>query len=357
MDCKYGFKEAKKGYDCHEVDEYIDQQLATMEAMQKQNAVLMRRLQEAQVKIRQYEETEKSLRRSIAESKRGAHDMLASAKTQSVTLVDTAREECNRIVDELDAEVENRYRAIENMRSAVSAFKNELFKLYSDHIENIEAIADAAENFTYEPDYTALSDAIDEFEVNAEQFAEPEEVPEFPEVPEESFFTPEDVEQDAEDEEIVEAPRLSEEEFGFAEPEAEQEHEETPENEAAKTETDESDDMFFDPDEVRPVAEEDDMFFRDGSNENKDKDEDGDEEKIDEDVLQFSFGEQTESAEEEEIFQFPEETEDQEEEIFQFPENTEEDGDDDMFITDSDERKEKEELFNFLKDFVNGTEE
>ena len=183
MNCKYGFKEVRRGYDPAEVDAYIDEQLATMATMQKQNQVLMNKLRDAEAKLSTLAEKEQSLKNSIAESKRGAAAMLSDARNRSNTLIDSARHECNKIVDELDAEIESRYKTIEDMRGAVTSFKNELFRLYSDHIENIESLANAAEEFSYEPDFTALSEAIDSFEAGGD--VESAEVPEFPEVEEE----------------------------------------------------------------------------------------------------------------------------------------------------------------------------
>jgi len=164
MDCKYGFKVVRKGYDPAEVDAYIDTQLERMTAMQEQNATLMRKLSEAQDMIRHYSATEKALRNSIAQSKRGAADMLSDARERSTNLVDTARVECNRIVDELDAKIEERYKTLDEIKANVIRFKQELFNLYSEHIEMVEVLSETAENFKYEPDFAVLSQAIDEFE-------------------------------------------------------------------------------------------------------------------------------------------------------------------------------------------------
>ena len=187
MDCKYGFKISRKGYDTAEVDTYIDDLLARMTAMQEQNSALMRKLSQAQDMIRHYSATEKSLRKSIAESKTGAANLINDARERSTNLVDTAREECNRIVDELDAKIEERYKTLDEIKSNVLRFKQELFNLYSDHIEMVEELANTAENFTYQPDFTNLSDAIDAFEESAAAVETPE-VPNFPQLPEEGLF-------------------------------------------------------------------------------------------------------------------------------------------------------------------------
>ena len=329
MDCKYGFKVVRKGYDPAEVDAYIDTQLERMTAMQEQNATLMRKLSEAQDMIRHYSATEKALRNSIAQSKRGAADMLSDARERSTNLVDTARVECNRIVDELDAKIEERYKTLDEIKANVIRFKQELFNLYSEHIEMVEVLSETAESFKYEPDFTVLSQAIDEFEEAAESVEEPQ-VPEFPECPENSFF--EVAEEEVVAEEIDEPAEASALEFGFEE-----------EGEAAVAETEAEAETET---EAGPEEEADDMFFEISEEEMK-----AAEALFDEEAIPAPAIEEAEEV----AYEAEEAVEDA---AFEAEETADEpDADDDMFITDREEIKEKEELFNFLKDFVNGSEE
>ena len=324
MNCKYGFKISRKGYDPAEVDAYIDTQLERMTAMQEQNAALMSKLSEAQDMIRQYSATEKALRNSIAQSKRGAADMLSDARERSTNLVDTARVECNRIVDELDAKIEEKYKTLDEIKAKVVSFKQELFQLYSDHIEMVEVLSETAENFSYQPDFSILSQAIDEFEEAAENVSEPE-VPEFPEYPENSIF---EVTEEAQQEETVEVAEAAALEFGFEEAD-QQEFAEEPEAEEV-SEDESSDEMFFEISEEEMKAAE--ALF-------------------DEEAIPVASDTEETEAFEETIEDVSEEIEEIVEEPGAF------DDDDDMFITDKEEIKEKEDLFNFLKDFVNGSEE
>ena len=325
MNCKYGFKIAKKGYDPAEVDAYIDEQLSRMTAMQEQNVALMNKLAEAQDMIRHYSATEKALRKSIAESKRGAADLISDARERSTNLVDTAREECNRIVDELDAKIDERYKTLDEIKNNVLRFKQELFQLYSDHIEMVEVLSNTAENFTYEPDFTALSEAIDAFEESAAAVEEPQ-VPTFPQCPEDSFFDDHSQAEPEAEEFVEEVPVVieeeyeetepenvtviapSEQEFGFEEADFNIEMEAVTPNDDAVSE-DEFEDMYFAVDEI---SSEDEI----------------------ENIPEF-----------EELVAPVEEAE------------TMVDDDDDMFFKSREDVKEKEELFNFLKDFVNGSEE
>lgn len=182
----YDFPIVKKGYSPEEVDALVEELSSRVSYLQEQNFKLQAKLAEAQDMIDRYSETEKDLRVSIADSKRAAAEMLSDARDRSAALIDASRSESCKIIDELDSQIADRYKTIENIKNNVVSFKNKLFDLYAAHIEDIEAFASLAENFSYNPDFTQLSLAIDKFE----EAGEPQmpEVPEFPDVPEESFF-------------------------------------------------------------------------------------------------------------------------------------------------------------------------
>lgn len=182
----YDFPIVKKGYDPEEVDTIIEELNSRVSYLQEQNFKLQAKLAEAQDMIDRYSETERDLRVSIADSKRAAAEMLSDARDRSAALIDSSRNESCKIIDELDAQIADRYKTIENIKNNVVSFKNKLFDLYAAHIEDIEAFSNLAENFSYSPDFTQLSVAVDTFE----EAGEPQlpEVPQFPEMPEESFF-------------------------------------------------------------------------------------------------------------------------------------------------------------------------
>ena len=89
------------------------------------------------------------------------------------------------------------------MRTQAADFKDQLFNLYSGHIEMIEAIANAAQSPTAEPDYGNLADAVSTFE----EAGEPEaEVPVFTEYPQNSIFPKREEPKEEEEEEEMESP-------------------------------------------------------------------------------------------------------------------------------------------------------
>lgn len=180
------FSTVKKGYDPEEVNAYIDELESKLSYLHSRTSELEQKLETARRLIKRFSGMENGLRRNIADSKRAAAAMLSDTKARSDALLDKTRESCGEIISDLDCRIADKLNTVDVMKASVAAFKDQLFDLYSSHIELIETLASSAENFTYEPDYSKVADAVEEFE----QGGEPEaKMPDFGEYPEESIFS------------------------------------------------------------------------------------------------------------------------------------------------------------------------
>ena len=179
------FSIIRKGYDPEEVDEYIDELESKLSYYRTRNAELDQKLETARRLIKRFSASENDLRQNIADSKRAAAVMISETKDRCDTLLDKTRESCGEIISDLDMRVAEKMNTVDVMKASVAAFKDELFNLYSSHLELIESLAKSAEEFTYEPDYTPVSDAVEDFEAPGEPRAD---APFFEDYPEESIF-------------------------------------------------------------------------------------------------------------------------------------------------------------------------
>lgn len=179
------FSIIRKGYDPEEVDEYIDELESKLSYYRARNAELDQKLETARRLIKRFSASENDLRQNIADSKRAAAVMISETKDRCDTLLDKTRESCGEIISDLDMRVAEKMNTVDVMKASVAAFKDELFNLYSSHIELIESLAKSAEEFTYEPDYTPVSDAVEDFEAPGDPHAD---APVFEDYPEESIF-------------------------------------------------------------------------------------------------------------------------------------------------------------------------
>lgn len=230
------FSIIRKGYDPEEVDEYIDELESKLSYYRARNAELDQKLETARRLIKRFSASENDLRQNIADSKRAAAVMISETKDRCDTLLDKTRESCGEIISDLDMRVAEKMNTVDVMKASVAAFKDELFNLYSSHIELIESLAKSAEEFTYEPDYTPVSDAVEDFEAPGEPRAD---APFFEDYPEESIF--EEAKTEAEKSESfvlneAKAPAREEEESFAAPADGEK---------AAQTAEDSSEDSMF----------------------------------------------------------------------------------------------------------------
>ena len=240
--------------------------------------------------------------------------MISDAKDRSALLLDSARESCGEIISDLDLKIAQRMDTVSLMKAEVAAFKEQLFSLYSSHIEMIDTLAQTSEDFEYTPDYTPVADAVDAFEAAGEPDCA---VPAFVEYPEESIF--------AEMEE--EAPVIQNDEFVLDEA-------------FEPVEVEAAEELVFEAVEEVEAAEEDfgQLAFEDA------------EEVIPEEEIAFDF-----SAEENEEPEVTEETDD-EDAYEEFSAEAEEDSDDDVVCEVTKEEFEEiddTDYFKFLNDFIN----
>lgn len=245
METEYSFTLVKKGYDPDEVAAYIEDLQRKCQRLQSRNSELEQKLDTSRRLIRRFTDMENGLRQNIADSKRAAAAMLSDTKKRSDELLDSARESCGEIISDLDMQIAGRMNTIDTMKAAVASFKDQLFDLYSSHIGLIETISEGAENFTYEPDYTRVAEAVENFEAPGEPEAQ---MPEFEEYPEESIFDElKDTEPETDTVSVSAAPKAEPEE-SFAQPADELEEEEPYSEE--KTEEIESDSEKDGSDEI-----------------------------------------------------------------------------------------------------------
>ncbi|MDD6095128.1 MAG: DivIVA domain-containing protein [Clostridia bacterium] len=185
MSEKYNFTVEKKGYNTEQVDNTLDDLRAKNTYLKSRVSELEQKLDAARRLIRRFSEAENGLRQNIADSKRAAAEMMMDTKARSDTLLDKTRESCGEMISDLDMKIADRMNTVDVIRAEVASFKDQLFALYSSHIDMIESIAATAENFVYEPDYSKVAEAVDEFE----EAEEPQvELPQFDEYPQESIF-------------------------------------------------------------------------------------------------------------------------------------------------------------------------
>lgn len=209
---EYEFTRVLRGYSADEVDEYIEYAAEKYGDLYREHDELRRKLAAA---LRALDDMKRSDARRASldgDAKRAAARILAEAEQQKKRILADAEREKKRIVadaeeyaDRILADADERTAAqketLADMQRSVLAFRDDLFRRYSAQIDEIEAMAAAAEAIL-PPSGGADGDASDSEAVKIYEPDEPDE-PGAPEVAEE-IDEPEEAEVIDEDEELDE---------------------------------------------------------------------------------------------------------------------------------------------------------
>lgn len=233
---EYEFTRVLRGYSADEVDEYIEYAAEKYGDLYREHGELRRKLAAALRALDDMKRSEskrasldddakRAAARILAEAEQQKKRILADAEREKKRIVADAEEYADRILADADERAAAQKETLADMQRSVLAFRDDLFRRYSAQIDEIEAMAAAAEAVLppsggadgdasdseavkiYEPDEPDEPGAPEE----AEEIEEPEEAEDIAE-PEEAevIDEPEVLDEPAEPEEIEEAEEIDE---------------------------------------------------------------------------------------------------------------------------------------------------
>jgi cell division initiation protein len=137
------FRDAWRGYNQEEVDDFLDRIAETLESAQRESRSLRDRNYELEQALATTREAEEMLKKTLVTAQRAAEEAIAKAKTKADQLVTEAEErakgandEASRIIDEAEAEAKRKTlegaREGEARRRALDGRLERLGKLESD---------------------------------------------------------------------------------------------------------------------------------------------------------------------------------------------------------------------------------
>ncbi len=141
---KAEFKKAFRGYNCEEVDEYVENIAKDMDSLRGEVSDLYRKLSAASEEIEKYRREEAVRGDIIKEAKKNADGILNDAKGRAAKVIIRTSRQCNRIVADMVSQVEEQKNIYESAKQEVLKFRSNLFSLYKEHINKINAYSEAA---------------------------------------------------------------------------------------------------------------------------------------------------------------------------------------------------------------------
>lgn len=134
------FSKSMRGYNTAEVDEHISFIIEKYTELYRENDELERKLKTAYAKLDEIKNEEESIRNAMINAQRASSKLMTEANDRADIIINTARKSCDRILADFRTKIQEERAVLIALNSAITEFKEKLFKLYSSHIANIEDI-------------------------------------------------------------------------------------------------------------------------------------------------------------------------------------------------------------------------
>ena len=181
-------KAAMFGYKAEEVDLYLAELAQAVDNMNKEKAVLEKKIEILAGKIEEYRKDEDSMKEAllgaqrlgntvVAEAQEKAEKMLAEAQEKADEMVREAEKTASKAVSGTKVQVEREQQALLKMQKEVSNFKARLLKIYKSHLDLITALPDVEEHekVESETENESFAEAADKTPKAAEASVQPQQ--------------------------------------------------------------------------------------------------------------------------------------------------------------------------------------
>lgn len=142
-DVKFG--KSLGGYKIDEVDKFLDECAATVDALSSENAENVRKMQVLAETVVDYRNQEDSIRSALLNAQRMSDTVIAEAQTKADAIIARANEDADCALDKANAEIAAEKAELERIRSEVAAFKTRLLSLYREHLTLIGVLEDESQ--------------------------------------------------------------------------------------------------------------------------------------------------------------------------------------------------------------------
>lgn len=133
------FEKKLKGYDCNEVDDFLDTIIQDYELMRKENQALKDKIGLLTEAVERYKLMEVTMRQSMEIAKQSAEDMRRNAETEAQGIISRAKVDASRLSKQIDEEHLKKHQEmlslksqIENYKARVKAMTDGMMKIIED---------------------------------------------------------------------------------------------------------------------------------------------------------------------------------------------------------------------------------
>lgn len=156
------FKRAgRNGYMADDVDNFIDDVIATVEQKDAEKAELIRKMDILAKKIEQYREDEETVRNALLQSQKISDGAIKDAKNKATYIIKSAEKKSRSILTEAEMATEREKDKYEALHADAAQLRKEIIALYKKHLSMVEEMpseedvqkkrAELDEKYPFEP--------------------------------------------------------------------------------------------------------------------------------------------------------------------------------------------------------------
>lgn len=134
------FSKVMRGYNPSEVDEHITFIIDKYTELYRENDELERKLKSAYAKLDEIKNEEESIRNAMVNAQRASNKIMTEANDRADIIINTARKSCDRILADFRKKIQEERAILSALNTAITEFKDKLFKTYNSHIAFVEGV-------------------------------------------------------------------------------------------------------------------------------------------------------------------------------------------------------------------------
>lgn len=139
------FKNSVKGYKKEEVDQFIDEVVATLEQNKKEKIELVKKLDILAKRIEQYRKDEEDVRGALINAEKVKGSAVKQAEEKVALLLEEAKAEAKRIIYDANASVVEQKNNYLKLQADAVVLREQLLATYNNHIRMLEDLPTTAD--------------------------------------------------------------------------------------------------------------------------------------------------------------------------------------------------------------------
>ncbi len=163
------------GYRPDDVDEFIDDVIATIEQLKAEKADLLRKMDILATKIEEYRTDEETVRNALLSSQKVADASVKEAKDKAAYIIKAAEKKSRAILTEAEMATEREKDKYEAVLNETAKLRKEIISLYKKHLALLEEFPteetakERREELDQKYPFEPVEDIIDADDINVEE--------------------------------------------------------------------------------------------------------------------------------------------------------------------------------------------